>query len=117
MWDSVDGFGGDGNAVAGDASSIDPDFTGYCVDDGPFARLEVLYVGADYKPHCLARQFQNGTRLQKLGNHLKPKALEKLLRLADYESFNLGLENGPHLRIPLSIQGDFKFFTAPYGAQ
>lgn len=38
IWDPVIGFGGNGNES--DAESIH----GHCVTDGPFARLEVLYV-------------------------------------------------------------------------
>lgn len=101
IWDDIDDFGGNDNATAGDASDIDPDFTGYCVDDGPFAGLEVLHVGADYKPHCLARNFQNITNSQKAHHYLQPEALKKLLEEADYESFNLKVDDGPHLAIPL----------------
>ena len=114
IWDGANGFGGNGSAAAGDESSIDPDFTGHCVDDGPFAGLEVLNIGAKYKPHCLARKFRNSLEFQK-SNPFEPKALRKLLQQADYESFNLGLEHGPHLTLPLSVQGDFLFFTAPNG--
>ena len=75
----------------------------------------MLYVGPDYKPHCLARKFRNSTEVQKTGNPFEPEALGELLQRADYESFNLGLEDGPHLSLPLSVQGDFLFFTAPNG--
>lgn len=110
MWDNKDGFGGNGDSSIGD-----PFFQGYCVVDGPFAKLQVLYVGADFKPHCLSRGFEGGQKLARLGQGLKPEVLEEVLSLPDYEAFNLGLEDGPHLNIPKIIHGDFKFFTAPYG--
>lgn len=115
IWDSTDGFGGNGNTSAGGLSSLDPDFTGNCVENGPFAGLEVLYVGPNYKPHCLARNFEKTTKIHEMGSSLKPENLAKLFEESDYSSFNLGVEHGPHLTIPFSIRGDFSFFTAPNG--
>ena len=85
--------------------------------DGPFAELEVLYTGADYKPHCLSRGFQGGEKLARLGQGLKPEVLKEVLGQPSYEEFNLGLEDGPHLIIPKCIRGDFTLFTAPYGTR
>lgn len=46
---------------------------------------------------------------------LRPWALQDILRKPDYNSFNLGLENGPHNSIPYSVRGEFLLFTAPNG--
>ena len=46
-----------------------------------------------------------------------PAALEGLLRIDDYGSFNLGLEDGPHIAIPRSVREDFSLLTAPSGIQ
>ena len=110
VWDDASGFGGNGNASIGDRIE-----NGHCVTTGPFARLEVLYLGDDNITHCLSRGFEHSSALQTLGRNLQPAKVEKLLLQNDYESFNLGLEDGPHLSIPKIIRGDFAFFTAPNG--
>ena len=38
-----------------------------------------------------------------------------MLEKADYDSFNIGLELGPHNAIPKTVRGDFYRVTAPYG--
>lgn len=38
-----------------------------------------------------------------------------LLLSPDYNGLNLGLEHGPHVAIPKSINGDFSLHTAPFG--
>ena len=103
IWDATLGFGGDGNAS--EPSVAD----GNCVTDGPFGRLTALFVDSAPQPHCLSRSFQD------VGPNIRPEAVERVLQLPDYESFNLGLEEGPHRDIPYSIRGDFYIFTAPYG--
>ena len=66
----------------------------------------IPYLDADYVPHCPSRGFENGRELVGNGSWFKPAALEALLRVDDYEAFNLGLEDGPHIAIPRSIRGD-----------
>ena len=77
--------------------------------------LEIPYLEDIYLPHCLLRGFENSSSLVSLGKSLSPSTLEALLASADYETFNLGLENGPHIAIPRSINGDFSLHTAPFG--
>lgn len=108
--DNTNGFGGNGNATI-----KEPFLDGYCLTEGPFSRLQMPYLGADYKPLCLSRGFPSPGKLARLGQELGPEALEKVLSLPDYESFNLGLEKGPHLAMPKIIRGDFQYFTAPNG--
>ena len=91
-----------------------PVFDAYCVTEGPFARLEIPYFEDIYKPHCLLRGFdENITEYRK---DLHPEVLEKLLLSGNYETLNLGLENGPHIAIPKTINGDFSLHTAPSGS-
>lgn len=108
VWDTDTGFGGNGDSSSGESA-----FKGYCVTDGPFARLEVPYFEHIYRPHCLLRGFD--VHLSEYRSELKPEALERLLRSPDYDTLNLGLENGPHIAIPKSINGDFSLHTAPSG--
>ena len=110
VWDPILGFGGDGDEK--DIESIH----GHCVTDGPFARLKVLYVEKFPYPHCLSRGFARGENLTRFSAALEPTALDDLLGTPDYASFNLGVEDGPHLSIPRSIHGDFSTVTAPAGS-
>ncbi|KAL2217410.1 hypothetical protein M432DRAFT_516476, partial [Thermoascus aurantiacus ATCC 26904] len=107
IWDPVIGFGGNGNES--DAESIH----GHCVTDGPFARLEVLYVEQIPYPHCLSRDFARGDNLTRFSLVVMPAALEELLNIPDYATFNLAVENVPHLSIPRGVHGDFATVTAP----
>ena len=110
VWDTILGFGGDGNDK--DLESVH----GHCVTDGPFARLQVLFVEKFSYPHCLSRSFAKGENLTRFSAALEPTALDELLGTSDYATFNLGVEDGPHLSIPRSIHGDFSTFTAPAGS-
>lgn len=109
VWDTILGFGGDGNEK--DLESVH----GHCVTDGPFARLKVLYVEKFPYPHCLSRGFAKGENLTRYSAALKPAALDELLHTPNHATFNLGVEDGPHLSIPRSIHGDFSTVTAPAG--
>ena len=110
VWNTILGFGGDGDEK--DLESIH----GHCVTDGPFARLQVLYVEKYPYPHCLSRGFAVGENLTRFSAALEPRALDELLQTPDYATFNLGVEDGPHLSIPRSIHGDFSTVTAPAGS-
>jgi tyrosinase len=109
VWSSDLGFGTDGNAT--DLESIH----GHCVTDGPFANLEVLYVEKYPYLHCLSRDFARGEALLNFSQAIRPAALHELLKIEDYETFNLAVENGPHLSIPRFVHGDFSTITAPAG--
>lgn len=110
VWDSDTGFGGNGNSSDEESVAF-----GHCVTDGPFARLIALIWGAEHKPHCLSRGFASPEIVKRYGLKVKPEALKKLLEEPNFESFNLGLETGPHDAIPGTVRGDFLMFTAPYG--
>jgi len=108
VWDIKTGFGGNGNVGVGS-----PVFKAHCVTEGPFANLEVPYYEDIYEPHCLLRGFDEN--LEDFRLELHPETLMKLLLSPDYRSINLGLEHGPHVAIPKSINGDFSIHTAPFG--
>jgi tyrosinase len=110
VWDSETGFGGNGNSS--DEKSV---AYGSCVTDGPFARLIALIWGVEDQPHCLSRGFAKHEKVKKFGLRVQPEALKKVLKEPNYDSFNLGLEYGPHNAIPLTVRGDFYKVTAPYG--
>ena len=110
IWDTENGFGGTGDLAVGD-----PIVEGHCVTSGPFSNLSIPYLDAEFRPHCLSRGFVQGLELAEQGTCFNPDALEGLLALDDYEAFNIGLEDGPHIAIPRSIRGDFSLFTAPSG--
>lgn len=46
---------------------------------------------------------------------LTPESMEELLAIKNYDSFNLGLEKGPHVAIPKGVNGNFSLHTAPFG--
>ncbi|KAF2676443.1 Di-copper centre-containing protein, partial [Lentithecium fluviatile CBS 122367] len=103
------GFGSDGDS----SISRRPILDGYCVRDGPLQNFEISYLDKRYYPHRLSRGFLAGEDLRNQSESLSPERMEELLRLDHYDSFNLGLENGPHLAIPRSVRGDFSLLTAP----
>ena len=108
--EDTNGFGGNGNP------NIQGSFRhGHCLTEGPFKGLGVSYLGDKYKPHCLSRDFPRTEKVARRGQALGPEAVGKVMSLRDYESFNLGLEKGPHLAMPKIIRGDFQYFTAPNG--
>ena len=108
VWDADTGFGGSGNVEVDS-----PILKAHCVTEGAFANLEVLYFEDIYKPHCLLRGFDGN--LEDFRGELEPTSVMKLLLSPDYGSINLGLEHGPHVAIPKSVNGDFSLHTAPSG--
>lgn len=89
---------------------------GYCVEDGPFAGLEVQYYNEDWNPHCLSRGLLTGAFLDHFGaQRVNSSAVAAVLDAPDYYSFLLMLEDGPHSSIPTIVRGDFLRFTAPNG--
>ena len=111
IWDPETGFGGDGDSTGEITVGM-----GRCVRDGPFAGLQALFYGDKAQRHCLSRGFQRGHKMASyFGSRVRPAAIENLLAVQDYESFNLDIEHGAHLAAPHGILGDFLVDTAPYG--
>ncbi|KAI1084257.1 putative tyrosinase [Whalleya microplaca] len=109
VWNATEGFGGNGN--------VDLPTTvghGHCVQDGPFAGLQVQYYNKDWNPHCLSRGFLTGELRDHFGaQRLNSSAMATVLDEPDYYGFLLMLEDGPHSAIPITVRGDFSRFTAP----
>lgn len=112
MWDSVYGFGGNGNSSAEKSVAY-----GHCVTDGPFANLELLYWGNPSKvhKHCLSRGFVSVEEARKYVPFISPTHVDKTLALAEYSDFYVKLEFDSHNTLPNFIRGEFYDFTAPNG--
>ncbi|KAF2237624.1 putative tyrosinase [Viridothelium virens] len=106
VWDNEFGFGGNGN-------SSEDGFRGNCVTDGPFAWLEVLFIGDISVPHCLSRGFLEGDELNKWTSQWQPSVIDGVLSTQTYANFSLRLEDGPHLSLPHIIHGDYSVGSAP----
>ncbi|TPX13319.1 uncharacterized protein E0L32_006292 [Thyridium curvatum] len=104
IFSAVAGFGGNGDHTAPKGVG-----DGHCVTDGPFADLHPLFYGSTLRPHCLSRGFTDFH-----GRNASPAVVQEVLGSADYETFFLAVENGPHNVAPNGIRGDFYSFTAPY---
>ncbi|TEY24755.1 hypothetical protein BOTCAL_1364g00020 [Botryotinia calthae] len=110
IWDSQRGFGGDGKSS--DESTVGQ---GSCVMDGPFAGLEAMFYGDDYKPHCLSRGFSTGKSLQELSELIKPDVVDEIMQEKEFKDFAERLEKNAHRFVSGRIRGDFSKFTGPYG--
>ena len=66
-------------------------------------------------PHCLSRGVQSGQGLKNLSSKLRPEALDSVSGSRDYGTFDIEVENGPHLTAPRSVRGDFALVTALNG--
>ncbi|KAJ8113017.1 hypothetical protein ONZ43_g5256 [Nemania bipapillata] len=109
VWSATEGFGGNG-----DTNLPAPVGDGYCVQDGPFAGLQVQYYDGDWNPHCLSRGFLAGEYLDHFGaQRLNSSAMAAVLDEPDYYRFLLMLEDSSHSAIPILVRGDFSRFTAP----
>lgn len=109
VFSNVTGFGGDGYMDGPESVGDD-----HCVTDGLFADLILPFYNPDDHDHCLSRAFADGkTRGILPGDQVRPAVVEEILSQADYKSFFLQLEKGPHNQIPNGIGGDFLKFTAP----
>ncbi|TVY13044.1 Tyrosinase ustQ [Lachnellula arida] len=90
IWDPITGFGGNGNATG------------------------VQYYADEAKPHCLSRGFQAPDDMEKYHSaRVSEDAIANLMAIPQYNAFNLGMENGPHLAMPHGVLGDFFSDTAP----
>lgn len=85
--------------------------------DGPFQHLRPAYKAGDYEPHCLARNWNNGTDQigDILGPDYSPSAIAKINQAQDYSTFHTQLENGPHGAVHSGIGGDMMPATSPNG--
>jgi len=111
VWDAIEGFGGNGNTSLPVTVGH-----GHCIEDGPFADLQVQYYSEDWNPHCLSRGFLAAElRDRFVADRLNKSVMEDIMNEPRYFDFLLRLEDGPHSAIPITVRGDFSRFTAPNG--
>ena len=104
VWDPDTGFGGNGTGIANTKYS-------FCVNDGPFANIQLRFYGNDTVTHCLQRQFvdaipQAGLQ-EMLGFNYDQRAVNNVLASTPYLSFHSQLEGGPHASIHGGVGGSF----------
>jgi tyrosinase len=114
VWDPTHGFGGNGDP------NVDPwteSSRRKCLVDGPLQGLMPSYTMGGYDPHCLARNWNNGTAFpgNMFAQHYTKEAVETIHALEDYASFRYQLEGGPHGAVHSAIGGDMSPATSPNG--
>ncbi|CAE6459994.1 unnamed protein product [Rhizoctonia solani] len=99
MFDSEKGFGGNGTGKTDWAD-------GSCVEDGPYAGLQVNYP----EPHCLTRRFNFTGNV--VGNWTK-SVLDEIMQYPDYIDFWNNTERVPHDNLHRTIGGDMRRQYSP----
>ncbi|KAK2032532.1 Di-copper centre-containing protein [Colletotrichum zoysiae] len=111
IWDANKGFGGNGDPA------IDPlvGSAKKCLVDGPFAGLQVAWTMQGHNPHCLARNFNNGTSYpgNMFSNYYDNKTIVEIATLDNYPDFRYRLEGVPHGAIHSAVGGDMSPATSP----
>lgn len=110
-------LGGNGNPDAdqgdGEIEYVDKDGDttsfGYCVTDGPFADVRLLYsrrgnAGLTNERDCLRRQF--GTDYESDASICSPEIVDMISRERDYTVLNSGLETQYHGLVHVWMGGD-----------
>ncbi|KAJ5528724.1 hypothetical protein N7527_002117 [Penicillium freii] len=111
IWDSVEGFGGDGDPMGPETVG-----EGRCVIDGPFSDLQPILYNHTFGRHCLSRGFHDGEVMGRLpGEAYSPEMIGGILRKPTYKEFVKSVEIYLHGSIHQSVNGDFKAMTAANG--
>jgi tyrosinase len=111
IWDSVDGFGGNGDLTGPETVG-----EGRCVTDGPFAGLRPILYNHTYIKHCISRGFRDGETPGRLpGESYSPESIGAILRKPAYKELVKDVEFYLHNSLHQSINGDFKALTAANG--
>lgn len=79
--------------------------------------MRPAYSGSDYKPHCLSRDWNNGSSEigDMLGSNYSPDVVAVINQAQDYPTFHNSLERGPHGAVHSGIAGDMMPATSPNG--
>ncbi|KAK5996527.1 Tyrosinase ustQ [Cladobotryum mycophilum] len=108
IWDSVEGFGGDG-----DPDGPETVGEGRCITNGPFAKLRPILYNHTFGEHCLSRGFHDGKIMGRLpGEAYSPEKIGEILRKTTYKEFVRELEIYLHGSLHQAVNGDFKAMTA-----
>ncbi|KAF5240380.1 hypothetical protein FANTH_9640 [Fusarium anthophilum] len=114
IWDPKTGFGGNGSLNKTE-SIYDGRAVRKCLDDGPFKDFFPAYLTTEYDPHCLARDWNDGS--ENVGNMLSEnynkEAVAKVQAVKDYDNYRQRLEAGPHGAIHSAMGGDMVPNTSP----
>ncbi|KAH7252774.1 hypothetical protein BKA59DRAFT_492592 [Fusarium tricinctum] len=116
IWDAKTGFGGDGSL-----NKTEPTYGGRsfrkCVNDGPFKDLYPMYFGGDYTPHCLSREWNDGSENvgKMFSDNYTKEAVNKIQEVKSYDEYRQQLEAGPHGAIHSAMGGDMIPNTSPNG--
>ncbi|KAF5632290.1 Tyrosinase [Fusarium tjaetaba] len=114
IWDSKTGFGGNGSPNKTE-SIYDGRAVQKCLGDGPFKDLFPAHLATNYDPHCLARNWNDGTENVRnmLSENYHKEAVAKVQAVKDYDQYRQELEAGPHGAIHSAIGGDMVSNTSP----
>ncbi|KAF4429629.1 Tyrosinase [Fusarium acutatum] len=114
IWDPKTGFGGNGSPNKTE-SIYDGRAVRKCLNNGPFKDLIPAYLTTEYDPHCLSRNWNDGSK--NVGNMLSKnynkEAVAKVQEVKDYDHYRQKLEAGPHGAIHSAIGGDMIPNTSP----
>ncbi|KAM0812088.1 hypothetical protein AB5N19_14405 [Seiridium cardinale] len=116
--DSPKGFGGPGLS-SGFSSPARPNPLTSCVTTGVFANFTMTYYTREERPHCLNRQFNNGTGSEPTDPFWQailysPATVANITdNSTTFEVFWKALENTPHGAIHNVIGGDMVPSTSP----
>jgi tyrosinase len=108
IFDTEHGFGGNGgNKTEKTSDAKKRDWK--CLTDGPFKDMRPAYVQTEYAPHCLSRDFFDGTsRPGNMRTELyTPEAIAEINTQESFVDFELYLENKPHGAIHSAVGGAF----------
>lgn len=115
VWDAETGFGGNGSPQRQIMIDGRPR---ECINDGPLRDIQFSYYGGRNVPHCLMRQFNNGSDI--IGDMFSPNydqaTLDRIHALPNYDIFRRQLESIPHGAIHSAVGGDMSPSTSPNDA-
>ncbi|KAK1570098.1 uncharacterized protein LY79DRAFT_707593 [Colletotrichum navitas] len=106
IWDANTGFGGNGDsAIDSREGSVKK-----CLVDGPFAGPQVAWTTEGHNPHCLARNWNNGTSYpgNMFSDNYDNKTIADIAALDNYPDFRYRLEGVPHGAFHSAIGGDMQ---------
>ncbi|KAG4425556.1 hypothetical protein IFR04_001253 [Cadophora malorum] len=113
IWSPTTGFGGNGSPNTTEPGSFGS--TRKCVADGPFNSLRPTYITDSYSPHCLSRNWNNGSSEpgRMLGEYYSPEVVDGGQKLGNYSAYRYQLEGTPHGAIHAMMGGDMGPSTSP----
>ncbi|CEF88219.1 hypothetical protein SNK03_012974 [Fusarium graminearum] len=114
IWDAKTGFGGNGSPNRTE-SIYNGRYVRKCLDDGPFKNLHPEFLGTTRDPHCLSRNWNDGSSNigDMISDAYSPEAVKKVQAVEKYDDYRYTLEGGPHGAIHSAIGADMIPNTSP----